>query len=68
MDYLAWDNPRILLAWSITYLEYPIQETTMLQKTDRKKKKTEATKGDNVFLVESPLHRLVIFYYSGQIF
>lgn len=37
MDYLAWGNPRILHAWSITYLEYPIQETTMLQKHTEKK-------------------------------
>lgn len=44
MDYLAWDNPRILLAWSITYLEYPIQETTMLQKQTEKKKRQRLRK------------------------
>lgn len=37
MDYLAWDNPQILLAWSVTYLEYPIQDTTMLQRQKKKK-------------------------------
>lgn len=52
MDYLAWGNPGILLA---CYLKRP-----QCYRNRGKKKKKDARKGD-VFLVESPLHRLVIF-------